>query len=288
MAGRRVLITGCADGGLGASLVLSFRKAGSHVFAAGLDVNEMTEAKAAGAHTMTLDVTSQESIDKCLVEVERLTGGSLDILVNNAGRNYGMPVVDIDLPEMRTLFEVNVYPIISVTRAFLPLLRRAQHGNPVLVNNASVQSLVPLPFDGAYDASKAAAAMLTSVLRLELDPFGIRVVDLKTSGVKSQIHSFKASATRQLPPNSIYSFAKAELEAMFRGAGKVESAIPASTWANTVVKSILRSSPPATVWAGGEATKIRLAQWFPQFITDHMLKQVSGIYKLRKSIRASS
>lgn len=284
MALRRVLITGCADGGLGAALAVAFRQKGHEVFAAGLNISEMSEAKSAGAHTLTLDVTSQQSINRCMEEVKQLSNNSLDILVNNAGRNYGMPVVDIDIDEMHKLFQVNVYPIITVTRAFLPLLRNAQkqNGAGILVNNTSIQSLVPLPFDGAYNASKAASAMLTSVLRLELDPFNIKVVDLKTSSVKTQIHNFKPSAARELPNDSIYSFARPELNAMFRGTGKTEGAITSAEWASGVVQALSQPNPPATVWIGGQSTTIWWYQWVPQFFADKVLKSLAGIPAMKR------
>lgn len=56
--------------------------------------------------------------------------------------------------------------------------------NPIIMNNTSGLSVVAYPLLGTYNISKAAFAMLSGTLRLELEPFGVQVVDLKAGGVQ--------------------------------------------------------------------------------------------------------
>jgi short-subunit dehydrogenase len=111
-----------------------------------------------------------------------------------------MPVSDIDIAKAKALFDLNVWSYITVTQAFPPLLLKAPG---MIVNNTSISSVAPTPFSSVYHASKAAAAMFSDHQRIELAPFGIKVVDLKTGCVKSNFHSNRYDESR-LPEGSIY------------------------------------------------------------------------------------
>jgi 1-acylglycerone phosphate reductase len=129
------------------------------------------------------------SINACVAEVSKLTNGRLDILINNAGAGCSMPLMDISLPVAQSLFSLNVWSYIAISQAFLPLLfsSTAHVGGhqPMIVNHTSVVSIIPNAHAGVYHASKATSAMLADTLRLEMKPFGIRVVEIKTGGVRS-------------------------------------------------------------------------------------------------------
>lgn len=84
-----------------------------------------------------------------------------------------MPVVDSDLAAVRDMFEVNVFALVGTTEAFVPLLLAAKG---VVVNIGSMLGFAPFPYEGLYNASKAAVNILTDNLRIELEPFGVRVV----------------------------------------------------------------------------------------------------------------
>jgi 1-acylglycerone phosphate reductase len=99
----------------------------------------------------------------------------------DASGGYSMPVADLSISEAKNMFDLNVWSYVTMTQAFLPLLRNYKTG-ALIVNHTSAGSMITLPFNGAYSASKAASAMLSEALRLELQPFGIKVVDLKTVG----------------------------------------------------------------------------------------------------------
>jgi NAD(P)-dependent dehydrogenase (short-subunit alcohol dehydrogenase family) len=114
-----------------------------------------------------------------------------------------MPVDDVDIADAKHLFDSNVRSYIEITQAFLPLLPKSPHGGFV-VNQFSVGSVAVLPFQGVYTASKAAIAMLSDTLRLELGVLGISVVDLKTGVVRSNLtKNQKEVKPPTLPENSV-------------------------------------------------------------------------------------
>ena len=80
------------------------------------------------------------------------------------------------MDKVRSLFNINVFGHYAVTRAFIPLLIKADHG--LVAFNSSIASVVPLPYNGAYSASKAAINALGDTLRVELAPFGVKVVNV--------------------------------------------------------------------------------------------------------------
>jgi 1-acylglycerone phosphate reductase len=274
---KTVLITGCSDGGLGAALAAAYHEVGYRVFATARNPSKMAALKSLDIETLTLDVLSEESISACVSEVTKLTGGTLNILLNNAGAQYNMPISDLSIPEAKKIFDLNVWGSIATIQAFIPLLMKAKDG-AMVVNHTSVGSMAGVPFQAAYNASKAAFAMFSDILRLELQAFNIRVVDLKTGGVKSNI---LANLTHtELPANSIYAAARAEADKMLSGE-KLKSLkgtfVDADVWAKGVVKDLTKSTPPHQIWRGGSAWLARLAILLPVGLFDGELKKMTGL-----------
>ncbi|MCJ1486682.1 hypothetical protein MMC06_006860 [Schaereria dolodes] len=214
MAKKTVLITGCSQGGLGDALACAFSRHGHRVIATARNPAKMDHFKSQGIDTLPLDVLSAGSIEECVAAVSARAGGSLDMLINNSGTYYSMPLADASLPEARRLFDLNVWAVLAVTQAFLPLLLNSKEGGMV-VNHSSVSSVLPGPMTGIYNMSKAAVANMTDTLRLELAPFNIKVVDLKTGLVKSNLLDNKSGEI--LPEGSIYMPAKDAIEKSMSG-----------------------------------------------------------------------
>jgi short-subunit dehydrogenase len=117
------------------------------------------------------------------------------VLVNNAGYALPGPLEALTDADLRALFDTNVFGLLAVTRAFLPRMRERGAGR--VVNVGSVMGRVTMPLLGAYNASKHAVAALTDALRMELAPFGVRVVLVEPGAVRS---GFAARALRGLAP----------------------------------------------------------------------------------------
>lgn len=274
---QAVLITGCSDGGLGAALAIAFHKAGVHVYATARNPSKLSQVKSHGIETFTLDVLSDSSISACVAQLS-----SLDILVNNAGALYSMPVSDLSIPKAKELFDLNVWSYIAMTQAFLPLLLKSKG---MIVNQTSTASVITIPFQSTYNASKAAMVMFSDTMRLELAPFGIQVVDLKTSGVQSNgFKNHQEAMHPALPKDSIYESARDTVEKTLRGEF-FSPKVTAEEWATQVVRDLLRKNPPPNIWRGTQAGLIRAFTFLPFGWLDGMMKKMTGMDVVERIVR---
>lgn len=142
-------------------------------------------AKELGAQFVLLDVTSNAAVDEAVLQIGRLEG-HLDVLINNAGVSGGLSKPeDISADELCEKFQTNVFGVVRVTKAFLPLLRKS--AAPVIVNVSSglgsfakVTDPETMEFNInslAYTSSKAAVTMLTVQYAKGLPEIRINAVD---------------------------------------------------------------------------------------------------------------
>ncbi|KAG8170152.1 hypothetical protein KVR01_000897 [Diaporthe batatas] len=281
---QTILITGCSDHSLGSALALAFHKAGWRVFASARNLSKLKLAEEAGIETLKLDITSEESIAACVAAVQELTGGPLDALLNNAGAAYSLPLLDIDIDKAKGLFDLNVWSMLRVTRAFVPLLMQSRAGGRV-INNTSGASTVAgsMPWQGAYNASKAAATSVTETLRLELSPFGIRVINIITGSVKSTF--FDNAPPARLPPTSIYAPAKDIIEQKMAGAVMDENGADQNVWAAQVVRDLNKNRPTYWVWRGSHTTILRIANLLPVGFMDSIMRKMTGLDLVEQRIK---
>ncbi|KAF7190200.1 Short-chain dehydrogenase PC-15 [Pseudocercospora fuligena] len=239
----------------------------------------MESLSALGIETQSLDITSDGSIEECVAKVKRL-----DILVNNSGASYTMPIVDTPLLEAKKIFDVNVWGHLAVTQAFLPLLLKSSR--PMIVNHTTTGVHISIPWQAVYNASKAAMSRFSDTLRLELQPSGVQVVELKTGGVKTKILSNLQARNPKLPAESIYMPAKDTVEEMLKVEWAEEhSSVSAEQWAEEVVADILKKNPPPVIWRGESAWMARLASVLPFGWLDGTFKQMTGLDKVEAIIR---
>ncbi|OLN87393.1 NADPH-dependent 1-acyldihydroxyacetone phosphate reductase 3 [Colletotrichum chlorophyti] len=286
MAQKTILITGCSDGGLGSALAVAFSKAGWRVFATARNPSKLSQTTAAGIEALQLDVKSDASISACVSQVAELTGGSLDALLNNAGAGYCMPLMDVDLEKTRDVLELNIISLISVTRAFLPLLLKSKSSSGSLViNNTSISSVGGMPWHVVYNASKAAAASVTTGMRLELAPFGVRVVDLKTGTVTSNF--LDNLPPTKLPSDSVYAIARKEVERVMAAESIRKQGVSADSWAEAVVKDVTRIKPKPWIWQGANCFFVWFVSTFvPVGGFDGIMKKMVGLDIVERRVQA--
>ncbi|KAK5454277.1 NADPH-dependent 1-acyl dihydroxyacetone phosphate reductase [Exophiala xenobiotica] len=282
---RTILITGCSDGGLGAALAIQFHQHGDRVLATARNPAKMESLKKLGIETLTLDVLSDESIRACVKEASALTGGSLDMLINNAGAGYSMPILDSSMDEIERLYRLNVLSVLRVTQLFFPLLRAAAPGSTI-VNQTSVASTMGLPWQGAYNSSKAAIANFSETMRLEFQPFGIKVIDLKTGAVKTPFFENAAQRyTASLPENSVYAPIKDEVEKVMNGDFGSMEPQDVNKWAKNVIGDLSKRTPSAHIWRGTSATLAWIGTFLPVGTFDSMVRKLTGTGILEKKLK---
>lgn len=283
---RNVLITGCSDGGTGAALALMFHQRGDfRVIATARDVGKMASLKVSGIELVALDIQSQESIKRCVETTSALLNGKLDMLINNAGAGYSMPLMDVQLDNMRQVFETNVFSLVSVTQAFLPLLQASREA--IIVNHTSVSYHYGIPMQSVYNSSKAAAAMLTTNLRQELAAFGIKVVDLKSGAIETNFHvNLPGAGGEILPKSSIYATGRDAIERGLNGESLGKGRQLADAWAAEVVADLTGKRTPKEIWRGTRAWWLRLLTWLPVSLADSAMKNMSGLDVFEKNYMA--
>ncbi|KAF2656452.1 NAD(P)-binding protein [Lophiostoma macrostomum CBS 122681] len=246
---KTVLITGCSTGSIGEALAKEFRNRGYHVIATARSLTRLSTLKPLGIQTEELDVTSQASIQSLRNKITKL-----DILINNAGGYHPGMISDLTEPQWQAVFAQNFFSVVNVTHAFLPLLLESRG---TVVNHTSQNPYFAFPGCALYACSKAAVRQYTDNLRIEMHPFSVRVVELITGFVSSNI------VTRQMPgrpgavpESSIYFPIKDELKNAWAGGGLQGKATPPDEYAKKVVSDLI--DPPGWfgpwIWRGWSAT----------------------------------
>ena len=192
MTAKIALITG-ANKGIGFETARQLGSHGMTVLAGARDVERGRAAErtlrdgGADARFVQLDVTDAKSIQRAAEWIEA-EYDHLDVLVNNAGTatvsRRGYPPSQTSLEDMRAVYEINVFGLVAVTNAVLPLLRRAAAARIVNVSSevGSIGSqsdpaspLSQMPAFAGYPSSKAAVDMLTVMYAKELRDTPVKV-----------------------------------------------------------------------------------------------------------------
>src|SRR3954467_5609289 len=148
---RPVAIVTGASGGIGEATAKALHSAGYRVFG----TSRRTPAtRSPGIEYLVCDVTQEDSVQAAIGEVLS-KAGRIDLLVNNAGVGLVGGAEESSLEEAKSLFDVNLFGVIRLTKAVLPSRRPQRAGR--IVNISSVLGLIPAPFMALYSARKHAA-----------------------------------------------------------------------------------------------------------------------------------
>jgi NAD(P)-dependent dehydrogenase (short-subunit alcohol dehydrogenase family) len=234
------LITGCSSG-IGRALAEVFKSAGYEVWASARKTEDVAALAAAGFTAVQLDVND---------------GVALEHLSERINQQHGAmgPLLDGGVPAMQRQFETNVFAIVGVTRALFPVLRRAKG---LVVNIGSVSGVLVTPFAGAYCASKAAVHALTDALRMELAPFGVRVMEVQPGAIASSFaknagHEAEQLITEQSPWFPLRDGIRARAKA------SQDNPTPASEFAAGLLKAVQQSKPPRLIRLGNGSRALPL------------------------------
>ena len=266
------LITGCSSG-IGRALADAFKAAGYQVWASARKPEDVAQLTAAGFTAVQLDVNDGPALEQLAERINQQHGG-LDVLVNNAGYGAMGPLLDGGVAALQRQFETNVFAIVGVTRALFPVLRRARG---LVVNIGSVSGVLVTPFAGAYCASKAAVHALSDALRMELAPFGIRVMEVQPGAIASSFaknagHEAEQLISEQSPwwplRNGIRARAKASQD----------NPTPAHEFAAGLLKAVKQPKPPRLLRLGNGSRALPLmAGWLPKGVLEKGLMKRFGL-----------
>ena len=171
---KYALITG-AYGGIGKANVAAFKAAGYFVFALDKRVEEAEE----GVLPIEYDATQPESIQTAFETVRQHTQ-RLDVILHFAGIYTLNSLVEYTDEAFCRAFEINVFGVYRVNKAFLPLLTK---GSKIIITTSELAPLEPLPFTGLYAVTKSALDKYAYSLRMELQLLGISVVVFRPGAV---------------------------------------------------------------------------------------------------------
>lgn len=282
---KTVLITGCSEGGIGFALSKAFAKAGCHVYATARRTSAMAALESDKNITcLELDVCNKDSISKCRQYVEKSTGGHLDVLVNNAGIGYTTIAVEMEVDKCRNVFEANVFAVMEMCKQFSPLLIKAKG---TILSIGSIAGMMPNPFGSVYHTSKAALHMYLDCLRIELDPFDVKVVTAVTGGVKSNIAANATPQMTLISDDSIYQPLQEEQQKR-QQVSQVGQSMNTDEYAAGIVQKVLGSNPPPRIWRGNFAFAIWILSTFmPYWVTATIMSRRFGFHKLKKIVHSA-
>jgi short-subunit dehydrogenase len=210
--GARAIVTG-ASSGIGRATARALALAGAHVVLASRQREALEElaqelAEAPGrCLVVPTDVRERESVQAMTKETLEALGG-IDILINNAGLGLDATVAEGDVDNMRYVLDVNLLGAIHCIQAVVPHMRA--QGRGVIVNVSSVAARVAMPYGAIYSATKAALAALSSALRVELAPYGIKVVAVFPGYTVTPFHRHSIKEVELPTPSPLLRAATAE------------------------------------------------------------------------------
>jgi short-subunit dehydrogenase len=168
------------------------------------------------------------------------------VLVNNAGYGLNGAFEDLAMEEIKTQFETNLFGVIRVTQAVLPIMRKQKSG--IIINISSAAGRFGYPGESAYVSTKFAIEGLSESIVYELEPFGIRVVLVEPGPIRTNFADGMVATKKSQNPNSPYLEIMKKLNAVL--ASIRENASSPDLVAKVVLKAVTSENPSLRYLAG--------------------------------------
>jgi NAD(P)-dependent dehydrogenase (short-subunit alcohol dehydrogenase family) len=240
---KTIFITG-ASRGFGKLWAEAFLKRGDKVAATARNTEALSDLVATYGDAILpikLDVNSRAESFAAIAKAKKHFG-TLDVVINNAGYGLFGTIEETTEEEARNQFETNVFGLLWVTQAALPVFREQGHGHIIQVS--SVLGIVTLPLLGVYNASKWAVEGITETLAQEVKQFGINVSLIEPNGYATD---WGGASAVQSKPLEIYN----GVREAFAEAGSQEGFFgdPDAT-SEAVLKLVDAQNPPLRLFLG--------------------------------------
>ncbi len=268
---RYVVVTG-ASTGIGRATTKAAVEHGLRVFGSvrkQADADSLRDEFGDDVTPLLFDVTDPEAIARGVQAAKEVLGGrSLAGLVNNAGVATAGPLMELPLDELRQQFEINVFGLLGVTQAWLPLLgAHRDHSGPAgrVVNISSVAGRIVAPFVAAYAASKHAVEALSDGLRRELMLYGIDVIVVQPGAIKTPIWDKAEALDIDKYSGSDYADIMTRFQKFMVDKGR--KGLDPTRVANTVVRALTIANPrsrypvPDEPWMGWRLPRMLPDRW---------------------------
>ncbi|MBP4040869.1 oxidoreductase [Aeromonas sp. SrichE-2G] len=269
-----VLVTG-ASSGIGAATAMKLKALGFTVYAAARRIERMQSLTDAGIRVIAMDVTQDASMQ---AGVERIIAeaGQIDVLVNNAGYGSYGSVEDVSLEEGRAQFDVNVFGAVRLIQLVLPHMRARQSGT--IVNITSMGGKIHTPLGAWYHGTKFALEAISDCLRMEVEPFGIKVVVVEPGGIKTEWADIAAQKLREVSGDGPYGHQALPMAESMIGRASRERQSPPELIADTIAKAVQARRPKTRYAVGfGARPMIFLRRLLPDRAFDRFMRLATGI-----------
>jgi NADP-dependent 3-hydroxy acid dehydrogenase YdfG len=234
-----ILITGCSSG-IGAAAAAELVGRGHVVYASARRPETLAALGAAGARTLTLDVTDETSMTDAVRAIEA-EHGRVGTLVNNAGYGEYGPVEEVRLDAVRRQFETNVFGLGRLCQLVLPAMRAAGRGR--IVNVSSMGGRLVFPFGGWYHASKYAVEALSDALRVEVAGFGVSVVLVEPGLIRTEFGSVAAAGLGRDGEAGPYAAGRRTADELTREAYRGRNAVGPEAVARVIRRAVETDRP---------------------------------------------
>ncbi len=237
-----VMVTG-AGSGIGFAAAGALIQNGYTVFGGAIDQSEadrITGAYGDRCRPVIIDVRKENSVEKAKEQVnQELSGRPLVALLNIAGVITNGPLMDLTESRFQQILMVNVVGIHTVTRAFVPLLRK--HKASRVINLSSASGTRTMPFTGAYSASKFGVEALSTAMRYEFSALGIKVVVIAPAMIKTPMVDDIQKELKKT--TSMAEYEKPLQEFLKRTVKSAQKAIPMEKITACIIKAIETKKP---------------------------------------------
>jgi short-subunit dehydrogenase len=252
---KTALVTG-ASSGIGEATARTLASSGYTVYGAARRVERMAGLADVGVRVIAMDVTDDASM---VSGVERIVAdtGRVDVLVNNAGYGSYGALEDVPISEAKYQFDVNIFGLARLTQLVLPHMRAQRSGR--IVNVSSVGGKIYEPLGSWYHATKFAVEGLSDSLRLELAPFGIRVIVIEPGAITTEWSAIAADGLVKTSGDTAYADLAHNGAAVLNFTdGNPRLASPPSVVADAIGKAVAARRPRTRYAVGGGAKPVLL------------------------------
>jgi short-subunit dehydrogenase len=240
------------------------------------DKKKLQENSSNRLESIILDVCDLNSILKANEHIQRTSNDGAFHLINNAGLSINGPLELLDQSDIKKVIDVNLTGLLTVTNIFLALIRKSKGR---IINISSGHGLMAIPDKSVYAASKFGVQATCDSLRVELKPFGVKVISIivgkVNTSVLGKILDGRSSMIEKASTES-YEVYKSLIEYFDKEVKNIPG-IEAVKVSETIEKALTDRNPKIKYLIGPGAKKMESLRKFPAKMRDKML--FNAVYK---------